>query len=97
MFSALLFYSALLLFICTLDVLCPVVLLCPLVLLCTLAVICTLDDLCTLVLFFILSVKGIVSRDWAERQMIPMDKSEAFRIAGSYFYFFKTTFSCLNL
>ena len=29
--------------------------------------------------------------------MIPVDSSEVFTIAGSYFYYFLTTFSCLNL
>ena len=42
-------------------------------------------------------IKGIVSRDWAELEMISMDRSEVFSIAGSYFYSFLTTFSCLNL
>ena len=32
--------------------------------------------------------KGIVSRDWGELQMIPMDKSEVFSNAGSYSYLF---------
>ena len=41
--------------------------------------------------------KEIVSQDWLELEMISMDKSEVFSIAGSYFYFFKTMFSCLNL
>ena len=31
-------------------------------------------------------VKGIVSRDWGELQMIPMDKSEVFSSARSYFF-----------
>ena len=43
------------------------------------------------------SFKGIVSRDWVELQMIQVDSLEVFSIAGSYFYFFKTKFSCLNL
>ena len=42
-------------------------------------------------------VKGKVSRDWGELQMIPVDSLKVFSIAGSYFYFFKTIFSCLNL
>ena len=42
-------------------------------------------------------LKGIVSRDWGELQMIPVDSLEVFSIAGSYFYSFLTTFSCLNL
>ena len=33
-------------------------------------------------------IKGIVSRDWGELQMIPVDSLEVFSIAGSYFYFF---------
>ena len=32
--------------------------------------------------------KGIVSRDWGELQMIPVDSLEVFSIARSYFYFF---------
>ena len=32
--------------------------------------------------------KGIVSRDWEELEIILMDSSEVFSIAGSYFYFF---------
>ena len=43
------------------------------------------------------SFKGIVSQDWGELQMIPVDRSEVFSIAGSYFYSFLTTFSCLNV
>ena len=43
------------------------------------------------------NIKGIVSRDWGELQMIPVDSSEVFSIAGSYLYSFLTTFSCLNL
>ena len=39
--------------------------------------------------------KGIVSRDWGELQMIPVDSLEVFSIAGSYLYSFLTTFSCL--
>ena len=39
----------------------------------------------------------VVSRDWGELLMIPVDSSEVFTIAGSYFYYFLTTFSCLNL
>ena len=36
--------------------------------------------------------KGIVSRDWGELQMIPVDSLEVFSIAGSYFYFFNNVF-----
>ena len=43
------------------------------------------------------AIKGIVSRNWAELEMISMDRSEVFSIARSYFYSFLTTFSCLNL
>ena len=43
------------------------------------------------------SFKGIVSQDWGELQMIPVDSLEVFSIAGSYFYSFLTMFSCLNL
>ena len=42
-------------------------------------------------------LKGIVSRDSGELQMIPVDSLEVFSIAGSYLYSFLTTFSCLNL
>ena len=45
---------------------------------------------------FFCHLKGIVSRDWGELQMIPVDSLEVFSIAGSYFYFFLTTLSCLN-
>ena len=45
----------------------------------------------------LIRVKGIVSRDWGELQMIPVDSLEVFSIAGSYLYSFLTTFSCLNL
>ena len=43
-------------------------------------------------------VKGIVSRDWGELPMIPMDKSEVFSIAGSYLYSFNNVFmfKCLK-
>ena len=42
--------------------------------------------------------KGIVSRDWAELSMIPVDSSQVFSSAGSYFFYsFSTTFSCLNI
>ena len=34
---------------------------------------------------------------WAELEMMSRDRSEVFSIAGSYFYLFLTTFSCLNL
>ena len=43
------------------------------------------------------TIKGIVSRDWGELQMIPVDSLEVFSIAGSYFCSFLTIFSCLNL
>ena len=32
--------------------------------------------------------KGIVSRDWAELEMISIDRSDDFCIARSYFYLF---------
>ena len=38
--------------------------------------------------FLLYMFKGIVSRDWGELQMIPVDSLEVFSIAGSYFYFF---------
>ena len=38
------------------------------------------------------SLKGIVSRDWGELQMIPVDSLQVFSIAGSYFTFFKQLF-----
>ena len=46
---------------------------------------------------YLFLIIGIVSRDWGELQMISMDRSEVFSIAGSYFYSFLITFSCLNL
>ena len=42
-------------------------------------------------------LKGIVSRDWAELEMMSVDRSEVVSIAGSYFYSFLTAFSCLNI
>ena len=32
----------------------------------------------------VVNLKGIVSRDWAELAMIPVDSLEVFSIAGSY-------------
>ena len=38
-------------------------------------------------------LKGIVSRDWAELEMISMDRSEVFNISASCFYFILMPFS----
>ena len=39
---------------------------------------------------FDIGLKGIVSPDWVELAMIPVDSLEVFTIAGSYFYSFLT-------
>ena len=46
---------------------------------------------------FVPTLKGIVLRNWAELEMISMDRSEVCSSPGSYFYFVITTFLCLNL
>ena len=38
-------------------------------------------------------IKGIVSQDWAELEMILMDRSEVFNISASCFYFILMPFS----
>jgi hypothetical protein len=44
-----------------------------------------------------LTVKGIVSRDWEQMQWIPSDRSEECRVAGTYFFLFRwMPFSCIN-